>query len=41
MYVDIDIKDILNQFPALEIIINESTCLNGKDLELYIIETAC
>ena len=41
MYVDIDIKDILNQFPALEVMTIESICLDGKDLDLYIIETAC
>ena len=41
LHVDIDIKYILNHFPLLEIMIIESTCIRVKDLDLYIIETAC
>ena len=40
-HVDIDIQYILNQFPLLEIMIFESTCLRVKDIDLYIMETAC
>ena len=35
------IKDILIHFPLLEIVTIESTCLKVKNLDLYIIETAC
>ena len=35
------IKDILIHFPLLKIMIIGSTCLRVKDLDLYIIETAC
>ena len=43
LHVDIYIyiKYILNHFPLLEIMIIQSTCLRVKDLDLYIIETAC
>ena len=36
-----DIKDILIHFPLLKMMIIESTCLKVKDLDLYIVETAC
>ena len=41
LHVDIEIKYILNHFLLLQIMIIESTCLRVKDLDLYIIETAC
>ena len=40
MLIYIYIKYILNNFPLLEIMIIESTCLRVKDLDLYIVETA-
>ena len=40
-YVDISIKYILNLFSLSEIMVIGSTCLGVKDLDLYIIETAC
>ena len=41
LHVDMNIKYILNSFPLLEIMIIESTHLRVKDLDLYIIKTAC
>ena len=41
LHVDIDIKNILNHFSLLEIMIVESTCIRVKDQDLYITETAC
>ena len=35
------IKDTLIHFQLLKIMIIESTCLKVKDLDLYIVETAC
>ena len=41
LHVDIDKKCILNSFPLLETMTIESTCIKVKDLDLYIIDTAC
>ena len=41
LHVDMDTKYIINSFLFLEIMIIESICLKVKDLDLYIIETAC
>ena len=41
LHVDIDKKCILNSFPLLETMTIESTCIKVKDLDLYIVETAC
>ena len=35
------IKDILIHFPLLKTVIIKSTCLKVKDLDLYIVKTAC
>ena len=41
LHVDININNLFIYFPLLKIMTIESNCLKVKNLDLYIIETAC